>query len=233
MTIPVRLQLSRKRGFSLQSWSREVNGLAAVKVDRSTIFGNPFPLDVYGREGAIDLFRRWLTGNMSAHERSGLSREDRWSAGECPVSLGTVARWLCDDLQKLKGRNLACWCAIYTSCLAAIVLLELANEATGPRGAPAMPSQTPECASHKMTSPEECKCRRCWTERSASMTLLDQLSRVMILCPTCGNKRCPHATDHRLTCTNSNEPGQPWKLLRRRLGPGRDDQRGMGSQASR
>ena len=31
----------------------------------------------------------------------------------------------------------------------------------------------------------------------------------MILCATCGNKRCPHATDHRLACTNSNEPGQP------------------------
>ena len=31
----------------------------------------------------------------------------------------------------------------------------------------------------------------------------------MIVCPECGNKRCPHATDHKLACTNSNEPGQP------------------------
>lgn len=31
----------------------------------------------------------------------------------------------------------------------------------------------------------------------------------MILCSTCGNKRCPHATDHLLPCTDSNEPGQP------------------------
>ena len=30
----------------------------------------------------------------------------------------------------------------------------------------------------------------------------------MILCGECGNKRCPHATDHRFTCTGSNEPGQ-------------------------
>lgn len=30
----------------------------------------------------------------------------------------------------------------------------------------------------------------------------------MFLCPTCGNKRCPMATDHRLKCTGSNEPGQ-------------------------
>ena len=27
----------------------------------------------------------------------------------------------------------------------------------------------------------------------------------MFLCATCGNKRCPHAADHRHACTNSNE----------------------------
>ena len=31
---------------------------------------------------------------------------------------------------------------------------------------------------------------------------------VMILCPECGNKRCPKASDELLECTNSNEPGQ-------------------------
>ena len=30
----------------------------------------------------------------------------------------------------------------------------------------------------------------------------------MILCPECGNKRCPRATNHKLQCTNSNEPNQ-------------------------
>jgi hypothetical protein len=30
----------------------------------------------------------------------------------------------------------------------------------------------------------------------------------MILCPTCGNKRCPKATHHDNECTGSNEPGQ-------------------------
>jgi DNA-directed RNA polymerase subunit RPC12/RpoP len=30
----------------------------------------------------------------------------------------------------------------------------------------------------------------------------------MILCPDCGNKRCPKATNHELACTHSNEPGQ-------------------------
>lgn len=32
---------------------------------------------------------------------------------------------------------------------------------------------------------------------------------LMVLCPTCGNKRCPMATDAALACTGSNEPGQP------------------------
>jgi hypothetical protein len=32
--------------------------------------------------------------------------------------------------------------------------------------------------------------------------------REMILCPACGNKRCPRATNHNHACTNSNDPGQ-------------------------
>lgn len=34
----------------------------------------------------------------------------------------------------------------------------------------------------------------------------------MILCPDCGNKRCPKASDHQLGCTRSNEPGQPGSI---------------------
>ena len=33
-------------------------------------------------------------------------------------------------------------------------------------------------------------------------------SQRMIVCSDCGNKRCPKATNHELSCTNSNEPGQ-------------------------
>lgn len=31
----------------------------------------------------------------------------------------------------------------------------------------------------------------------------------MRLCSECGNKRCPHANDHRNACTSSNDTGQP------------------------
>lgn len=36
----------------------------------------------------------------------------------------------------------------------------------------------------------------------------------MILCPICGCKRCPKASDHELECTNSNEPGQEGSVYR-------------------
>lgn len=46
----------------------------------------------------------------------------------------------------------------------------------------------------------------CWCETCRPNTFGNMR---MILCQTCGNKRCPHATDHRNACTVSNEPGQP------------------------
>lgn len=60
-------------------------------------------------------------------------------------------------------------------------------------------------------SEQQCNCRQCLRDRkdenppgSGWPTELT----MMILCPICGNKRCPHATDHRNACTGSNEPGQ-------------------------
>ncbi|MDN7445282.1 hypothetical protein QZM64_39625 [Burkholderia cepacia] len=45
----------------------------------------------------------------------------------------------------------------------------------------------------------------CWCEACRPNTFEDMR---MILCQTCGNKRCPHATNHLNVCTRSNEPGQ-------------------------
>ena len=46
---------------------------------------------------------------------------------------------------------------------------------------------------------DQCGCRAC-TDFG--------LTARMVLCPTCGNKRCPKANDHRNECSGSNEPGQ-------------------------
>lgn len=55
-----------------------------------------------------------------------------------------------------------------------------------------------------------CWCRRCDNASKASLGALARLQKGarFIVCPDCGNKRCPKATDHTLACTNSNEPGQ-------------------------
>ncbi|WP_233099127.1 hypothetical protein [Enterobacter hormaechei] len=45
----------------------------------------------------------------------------------------------------------------------------------------------------------------CWCRTCRPITLTDMR---FVVCPECGNKRCPHANDHRNACTGSNEPGQ-------------------------
>ncbi len=113
---PQRIQLSRKRG-----WRMPEN---TVKVSRPSLFGNPFSVDVYGRDGAVDRHKRWLVGPMSSLEASQSSRCDDYS--DRGVTLTTLRRWVLDDVNTLRGKNLACWCALDQPCHAD-VLLELAN----------------------------------------------------------------------------------------------------------
>jgi hypothetical protein len=54
-----------------------------------------------------------------------------------------------------------------------------------------------------MTMGKLCGCAQCATTR-LDMERLTQF----IVCEICGNKRCPHATDHRHECTKSNKYGQ-------------------------
>ena len=46
---------------------------------------------------------------------------------------------------------------------------------------------------------------KCWCHTCRPVTMSDMR---FVVCPECGNKRCPHANDHRNACTGSNEPGQ-------------------------
>lgn len=50
----------------------------------------------------------------------------------------------------------------------------------------------------------------CWCAVCRPITLEDMR---MIVCPDCGNKRCPKASDHEYTCTGSNDSGQPGSLF--------------------
>ncbi|MCK6926186.1 hypothetical protein L8Q48_02875 [Enterobacter roggenkampii] len=79
---------------------------------------------------------------------------------------------------------------------------ENAESPTTMQAAPALDSSPKIAESRCGNSPviPECSCHAC-----RPVTFAD--SR-FVVCPECGNKRCPHANDHRNACTGSNEPGQ-------------------------
>jgi len=57
-------------------------------------------------------------------------------------------------------------------------------------------------------------CRKHWEAASdrhavsVGDVLVNAMGMPFMACKTCGNKRCPRATDCELDCTNSNKPGQ-------------------------
>jgi Domain of unknown function (DUF4326) len=92
--MPKRIQLSRKSGFRLPE--------NAVKVDRSTLWGNPFVVGQHGdAERCVSLFRLMAQGLV-------------------PISFGremyddasTHHAFICENIQQLRGKDLACWCKL-------------------------------------------------------------------------------------------------------------------------
>ena len=62
-----------------------------------------------------------------------------------------------------------------------------------------------------------CECHQCIKDKKLTVNIFDGIpvslsATKMILCPDCGNKRCPKASDHRLDCTGSNEQGQAGRV---------------------
>lgn len=104
---PVRIRLSRAKGYRMPE--------GTVKIDRSTIFGNPFTVALCGRTEAVRLHRRWLCTSeplpVTELEMVELSKrkQDVFTA-----------------LHELRGKNLACWCHDNQPCHGN-TLLEMAN----------------------------------------------------------------------------------------------------------
>jgi len=65
---------------------------------------------------------------------------------------------------------------------------------------------------------EECDCLTCVGMRLAEAFELGDSSAwdniVVSLCPICGNKRCPKASNHEFECTGSDELGQEGSVYR-------------------
>lgn len=106
---PRRIQLSRAKG-----WRMPEN---TVKVDRSTRYGNPFTVTEKLKPGAK--VANIYIAVPSAHEAVECFREMLELPGETADAYRAV-------LPALRGKNLACWCALDAPCHAD-VLLQLAN----------------------------------------------------------------------------------------------------------
>lgn len=120
--MPVRIQRKRTKG-----WKMPPN---TVAVSRPGKFGNPFTvkdaveagfLDSLNHPNAnaflADCFRDWLVGS---------DHRDWWQGPRSDAHKASIRA----GIPSLRGKNLACWCALDKPCHAD-VLLELANGSEG------------------------------------------------------------------------------------------------------
>jgi hypothetical protein len=104
---PVRIQLRRKKGWRLQEFSRDLNGLTAVSCTRGKgrIYGNPFKVGVDGTAFEVcDKHVNWLL----------TTKEGLEVLRRCKT--------------ELRGRNLACSCPLSQPHCHVNTLLKYANE---------------------------------------------------------------------------------------------------------
>lgn len=131
MTAPVRLQLSRKKGFDLQGLSHSTNGLTAIKVDRTTLFGNHYRVDKDPYERIWNVGDRTILASFPAKSDAIADAVARFRADVSKTGphnhrlVGSIPTPV-EIMKALRGHNLACWCEIGTRCHAD-VLLEIAN----------------------------------------------------------------------------------------------------------
>lgn len=126
-----------------------------------------------------------------------------YTAPPAPVSVPTFEEWCESTEQKPVGWVRDAMKEAYNGCRTAMLQgAENAESPTTMQTAPSLYSSPKNAESASSNSPviPDCSCRTC---RPVTMTDMR-----FVVCPECGNKRCPHANDHRNACTGSNEPGQ-------------------------
>jgi hypothetical protein len=112
---PVRLRLSRRKGFDLKAHSQATNGLACVSVARPGPWGNPFVVGRHGsRDECVYFYKALLAGLMRVNRDPDIK------------TLKVVREHVDRHGHELRGHNLACWCALDAPCHAD-VLLEIVN----------------------------------------------------------------------------------------------------------
>ena len=111
--MPERIQLRRAKG-----WKMPDN---TAKVDRSTLFGNPFIVGKHGTAAeCVDLFEK-LMGGLICLSTGNCEEQQR-----CYHAVGA-------SISAMRGKNLACWCRVGQPCHAD-VLLEVFNRSAQQHG---------------------------------------------------------------------------------------------------
>ena len=117
---PKRIQLRRSKG-----WRMPAN---TVKVDRTTIFGNPFSVEQHGHSGSVRMYQLWLEWKLP----------DGAFPDWAMAMLMTKRQMVLERLPTLQGKNLACWCPLpepgEADICHAAVLLEIAQGGQSGRG---------------------------------------------------------------------------------------------------
>ena len=124
---PQRIQLSRRKG-----WSMPEN---TVRVARPGPYGNKFAIGHHYRRGGLQIPRMWLSAIYI--EAFDGYQDDSYTTIRSSAEAVEWFTWYLQTLSRdslerqylapLRGKNLACWCAIGSPCHADI-LLELANK---------------------------------------------------------------------------------------------------------
>ncbi|WP_439593920.1 DUF4326 domain-containing protein [Microbacterium sp.] len=120
--MPGRIQMTRNRPWRAENPD-------AVRVDRATIWGNPFhvgeEIQVTTLDHEIAMIRTTPAIAVACYRDLMATRTSPAAPDDHPDDVAAVQRWH-DAIASLRGKDLACWCALDQPCHAD-VLLELAN----------------------------------------------------------------------------------------------------------
>jgi hypothetical protein len=106
MVIPKRIRRSRAKGWTLPE--------NTVIVDRTSRWGNPF---VVGKHGVAAQCVYWYSMLLNGYLLLGRGVEQEQERAHCTMVDECAANW-----PTLKGKDLACWCALDKPCHADVLL---------------------------------------------------------------------------------------------------------------
>lgn len=112
-----RIQLSRSKGWRMPPHT--------TKVDRSTVYGNPFPISGKGDCWRLQIENvEWCFTNKRDAAAAAVSAFESWlyGFGEYRALFPARRAAMVWALQAEVGRNMACWCKLDMPCHADVML---------------------------------------------------------------------------------------------------------------